>query len=436
MLPNMGWVICTMPNCCFLSETTRCLEIYRALVARGAPVRMAVHGGTYEWVLRDAGVPFDVIGPGLDPRRCAEFVASVPGIGRPDQSMWSDEELRSYARAEAEYFARKGIRVVVTGWLLTTLLSTQLTGALLVTDHAGSFLPPVYQRGLLPDFSAPVGLPLERLLPRRLKRWLVNHGVERMTGYTGGFNRVAAELGVAGVPHLPALLLGDLTLVTEVPEVLGISPSDMDGWRPRADSGFRPGARMRYTGPLYARLPGPLPAQVDRFLDGPGPVVYVAITSSPADLVRRAVHSVRSTGARVLVASTVHELADLAVDGVLVEPVLPSHLVMPRVDLAVIAGGQGSVQTAVCSGVPFVGLPLQPEQDTNVVLVERRHAAVRVRPDQAGTAHMSTVVGRMLGDPTYRAAAHALKAVYDRVDGAAEAATAILELAVTHTVHS
>jgi UDP:flavonoid glycosyltransferase YjiC (YdhE family) len=424
-------VICLMPNCCFLSETSRALEIYRALVARGAAVRIAVHGGTYEPVLSEAGVPFDMIGPGLDAARCAAFVRSVPGIGPPSQSMWSDDELRTYARAELAYFQQHGIRVVVTGWLLTTLLSTQLAGIPLVTDHAGSYLPPVYERGLLPDFSIPLGLPLERFLPRSLKRWLANAGAERVTGYTDSFNRVASELGVAGVKSLPGLLLGDLTLVTEVPEVLGISVSDMDNWRPRPVSGFRPGTRMRYTGPLYAKLPATVPPRVEDFLDRPGPVVYVAITSSEPDLVRRAVAGVRQASSRILVVATVHDLTDLDCPDVMVERTLPSHLVMPRVDLAVIGGGQGSVQTAVASGTPFIGLPLQPEQDTNVVLVERQGAARRLAPQRADAPRLSAMVRSMLADPSYAQNAQRLKRAYDAVDGAAGAADAILDVLTT-----
>ena len=47
---------------------------------------------------------------------------------------------------------------------------------------------------------------------------------------------------------------------------------------------------------------------------------------------------------------------------------------MPRVDLRVISGGQGSVQSALASGLPFIGIPLQPEQDANIVLAERQGA--------------------------------------------------------------
>jgi hypothetical protein len=64
--------------------------------------------------------------------------------------MWSDDELRTFAALEADYFRAHGIRVAVTGWTLTALLSTRLAGIPLVTDHAGAFLPPALERGLLP----------------------------------------------------------------------------------------------------------------------------------------------------------------------------------------------------------------------------------------------------------------------------------------------
>jgi hypothetical protein len=38
--------------------------------------------------------------------------------------------------------------------------------------------------------------------------------------------------------------------------------------------------------PIYAELNLPVPARVNEFLDGPRPIVYVAITSSGAALVR------------------------------------------------------------------------------------------------------------------------------------------------------
>jgi UDP:flavonoid glycosyltransferase YjiC (YdhE family) len=412
--------ICLMPHCAYLSQTSRMIEIYRALQARGVTARVATYGGTYESALRAAGIDYDVIGPPMDAGRCARFLREQPSSGPVGQSAYSDEELRAYVRAEAGYFARHRIATVVTGFALTTVLSSRVAGVRLVSEHSASWVPPMFEHGLLPP--AAIG-PL-RLLPRSWAGRVTNALPNRVRFYCGGFNRVAAELGVPGVPSTAALVLGDLTLVTEAPEVLGLPAERFEAWR--GGRGYRPETRLRVTGPLFARLPIPLPGEVERFLSGPGPIVYVAVTSSGAGLVRSVVAGLRLLGARILVAGTVHELGDLAGDRVLVGGVLPSHLIMPRVDLAVTSGGQGSVQTAMASGVPLMGLPLQPEQDLNVALIERRGAGLALAPRAAAGARVAELAGRLLSGDRYRRSAREISEVYAAIDGPGNAAEAIL----------
>ena len=215
-------MISVVPHCGYLSETSRMLEIHRALRERGAPVRLATHGGTHQNLLGRAGVDYDLIEPRLTPARCGELVRSGPGLGPPDQSMWTDDELLAHAEAEATYIRDHDVSVVVTGFALTTLLSTRLAGVPLVTEHAGSFVPPLAERGLLPLPTGPSLPPPLRALPPEVARAAYNQRFGTRDLYTAGFNRVAARLGVEPVPSLPALLLGDLTLVTDLPEVVEI----------------------------------------------------------------------------------------------------------------------------------------------------------------------------------------------------------------------
>lgn len=307
-------MICVLPHCTYLSETSRMLEIHRALAERGAPLRMATHGGPHVRLLHDAGIPYDVLGPGLGRERSAAFVRSAIGQGPPGQSMYSDSEIRAYVRAEAEYFRAHGVTVVVTGFTLTALLSTRLTGARLVTEHAGSFVPPVFERRLVP---AP-RRPLHRRtgwLPARAARYVMNVAPARSRAYCGGFNRVAAELRVPQIPSLAALLLGDLSLVPEVPEVLGITAADIARWTPDGRRGYRPETRLTCTGPLYARLAMPIPPRVEAFLAGQGPLAYVALTSTSPQQVRDVVTALSALDLRILVAGTIHDLRDLEVAG-------------------------------------------------------------------------------------------------------------------------
>lgn len=413
-------MIALLAQCAYLSETSRMIELHRALTARGAAVRVATHGGVHRTLLEAAGIPYEVVGPPMSDARGARFVADAPGLGNVRQSMYTDAELRDYVLAEAKWLREVGARVAVTGFLLTAQLSTRLAGVPLVTTHTGSWVPPVWERGLLP---ADPPWPALRLLPAPVRRRLVNAAPARVRYYTAGFNRVAAELGVEPVPSLAALVLGDLALVTEVPEVLGIPAEELEAWRPLGRPAYRPGTRLAYSGPLYARLDVPIPPHVEEFLDAPGPIVYVALTSSSATLVRK-VAAAAAASARVLVAGTVHAVGDLQSGRTCVAGVLPSHLVMPRVDLAITTAGQGSVQTAMANGTPLLAVPLQPEQTLNAVLVEKLGAARRLAP--AATTTAAGLVRQMLDDDGYRRAAQRIKGWYDAVDGADLAAQRIL----------
>jgi UDP:flavonoid glycosyltransferase YjiC (YdhE family) len=365
------------------------LAIHGALRERGAEVGVATHGGPYEWLLRGGGIDYALLGGGDPPAQEA---------------------------AEAEHLRAIGARAVVTGRTLTARGASRLAGIPLVTAGAGSWVPPMWERGLLPLPFEPVGMPFERWLPRPLRRRMFNR---RVTGTTGD----------------PALALGDLTLVTDVKELLGITGTGIDGWRPRDPALYREGARLKLVGPIPGDLDVPMPGRVERLLAGPGPIVYVAITSTGPALVRSAVGALRPLGARILVAATVHDLAGLEDDQVAVEAVLPSRLVMPQVDLAVIAGGQGSVHTALAAGVPFVGLPVGPEQRLNVALAERAGAAGAVAPHLAGSPELTRTARELITGPRHRVGAERLRAALASADGPGRTAAAIVGVASGVAVH-
>ncbi|MFG1816068.1 nucleotide disphospho-sugar-binding domain-containing protein [Kribbella sp. NPDC049174] len=415
-------MICLLPHCAYLSETSRMLELHRALTELGLEVRVATHGGPHERLLAEAGIRYDVLGPGMTPARAARFVGSAVGLGDPTQSMYDDAEIQTYVAAEAEYFRAHGITVAVTGFTVTTLLSSRLAGVRLITEHAGSFVPPVFEHRLLPAPTRPVD-PRLKNAPDWFTRFLINRTCNRTTAYTGGFNCVAASLGVEGIPSLAALLLGDLSLVPEIPEVLGISSTEIAAWRP--GKGYRDSSRLTTVGPLYAHLDLPVPAEVQRFLDRPGPTIYLAMTSTPPAQVRTAIAELSRLDVRILVAGTIHDLGDLSTDQIMIEGVLPSHLVMPQVELAVTTGGQGSVQTAMACGTPLLGIPLHIEQDLNVALVERLGAARRL----GRTDNLADLATRMLDNPTHLEAAERIQKLYAAVDGPAAAAAVIAQQA-------
>lgn len=423
--------IALLPHCGFLSETSRMLAIAEALREAGAEVHLATHGGPFEHVITDAGWPLRRLEPVPDDARRERFIEGIVNIGQPGRRLMTADEVREGVRHEVAWLREIGARAVVTGFTLTALLSSRVVGAMLVASHGGSFVGPAFDHGLAP---APTQMPIPgtEWLPAAAKRWLANQGPQRMTGPARFLNDIAAELGVEPVPSLAALMMGDLTLLTDTPGVLGLTAAQVSRWQPRQPAAYRSNPKVVCVGPLFARLPAPIPGPIAEWLDGPGapsgPTAYVALTSATSTLVREVVQRVRDAGARVIVAATTHDLQNLENDpAIRVGRLLPSHDIMPRVDVAVVMGGQGSTQTAMCSGTPFVGIPLHPEQELNVHLAARQGAAIGVAPRRVRGPHLTRAVRRVLEDPAYRSAARKMQALYAGQDAARASARAILQ---------
>src|SRR5262245_7846259 len=100
-------MICLVTNATFLSETSRALAIYKALVARGAEACIVTHGGPYTRVLDDEQVPYTVLGPGWSSERARAFLAAIPGIGDPRARLYEREELRTLVELEAKLFRER-----------------------------------------------------------------------------------------------------------------------------------------------------------------------------------------------------------------------------------------------------------------------------------------------------------------------------------------
>lgn len=417
-------MIALIPHCAFLSETSRMLHIAQALKDQGEQVCLATHGGPYLHVLQQAGWPVTLLAPSMSAARSQQFLQDLLQIGRPGVRLQPAEEVRQSIRAEAEFLLQHRARAVVTGFTLTATLSARVAGIPLIASHGGSMVPPVFERGLAP---APRTMPLPgtEWLPGWAKRKLANAMPQRMTGPTRFLNSVAAELGVEPVPTLAALMMGDLTLVTDLPEVLGIPASALESWRPARPRAYRAHPRLAYTGPLFARLDLPIPDAVRPFLDGTRPTALVVLSSATRDLLRAAVRRVRAAGLRVIVGATLHDYGPPDDADTVVAGLLPNHLVMPKVDVAVTMGGQGSVQCAMASGTPVVGIPLHPEQELNVDLAARHHAGLAVAPRHVDTPRLTQAVQQLLTDPRHAAGARQTRAWYQAVDGAGNAARAI-----------
>ena len=101
---------------------------------------------------------------------------------------------------------------------------------------------------------------------------------------------------------------------------------------------------------------------------------------------------------------------------------LPAHKVNPLADVAVIHGGQGTVQTACASGTPFVGIGLQPEQEANIDMIVRQGSAIRLSKRYFTREKIIESIEFLLDDDQVRQRAKEIQTLSNAWDGTKNAA--------------
>jgi zeaxanthin glucosyltransferase len=111
---------------------------------------------------------------------------------------------------------------------------------------------------------------------------------------------------------------------------------------------------------------------------------------------------------------------------ILVRQRVPMLDLMPRLDAVVSHGGLNTVCEALAHGLPLVVAPIKGDQPINAAQVAAAGAGVRVRFARARPETLRDAVLAVLDDPSYRAAAEAVRASF-RAAGGAPAAADLLE---------
>lgn len=418
-------VVC-LPNCAFLSETSRMAAVYTSLMEQGGDAVMATHGGPYEFVLQQEGIAYEVLEPRLTSDEAQRLLDVL--TFRPWQPINEPALLEAHVQSEMALYERRGAQAVLSGFTLSAALSARGAGIPLVVTHLGSFVPPAIEAA---------GFACREVFDHPALAFVPKGWVEGLSGWfftrsrfqVRTFNQVARRLGITKMIRSTFdLLMGDLTLVTDVPRIVGVSEDEMEAWRPTDTSRFRPEARLAYAGAMFAELFGEVSEDVAEFLETDRPTVYVALASSRPEYVQQVCDALEGLEVQALIATTIHELHSAGGSTILFRDFLPSHLVMPLCDLAIIHGGQGTVQTAIAAGVPVIGFPLQPEQNFNLRLVERHGGGLCLSLRALACGRLPGAIAGVLGDPVYQMAMQRLQRWQAARDGPLEVARTLMNL--------
>ncbi len=398
-----------------LAEVTRAVEIARALRDRGAGIHFFTHGGTDQSRITEADFPLTVLEPLITPEKHAYLIDLDQGrqLGQP----FTVAELTAYVESEVAALQDLRPAIVYAGMNLPCVISARAAGVPLVYLLPTPGSPIYFQHGLA-AFPEGREIWITRRLPQAWKdrffNWLALHSRFGVIN----FNTVARRFGVSPLRMLPDMVAGDLNLLTDLPELTGIPATALP-------------PTYRYIGPLFARLPLPIPAEAERVFSRPGLKIFCAMGSStPPVVLRRVALALRDSGHNVVIATTsILDPAELnpLPENVYAARYLPAPQVNELADIAVIHGGQGTVQTACWAGTPAVGVAFQFEQQANLDMLVRAGMGVRIPLRDFTGERLLNEVERVANNPQYRAEARRVQALVRPIDGAANAAKAILD---------
>ena len=238
----------------------------------------------------------------------------------------------------------------------------------------------------------------------------------------------ARELGWKGEPlvNLFSLLKSDLTLVNDLPDYY--------------DASVFP-ENILFTGPVFSRAASheSVSPGINEVFDPASarPRIYCALGSSGTKKQLLEIVKVFTEGeglgwnAVILSPSSVCPIEEARAalgtrKGVYItDEFVPAQKVNSMADAVICHGGQGTVQTALASGTPLVGVAMQQEQFINLCNVAAYGAAVRVSLSRWNAKNIRKAMSKVLSDSQFKQAALRLKERVSAMDGQKKSAEII-----------
>ncbi len=330
--------------------------------------------------------------------------------GKAIRSPFTRELVAARVAAERRMIRQHRAAAVVIGSNVTSMISARAEGVPLYYPVPFALTGPQVRQVRRFRFVAgegPIAGTADRIATAAF-RWVYT----RAPLAPRALSAVAHANGVAPLRTVASLLEADVNLVT-------VMPWELDD--------FALPENYQRVGPIFAHLGGEVPGLVRALAAAPEPLIYLGLGSSARrELALAAATQLGALPINVL-APIRHYLepGDVVPPNIHVTDLLPAHLLGGLVDAAVLHGGQGTVQTACATGIPFVGMGLQPEQTWNVRVCQRQGNAIAFSPKHVSKPAFLTAVRRILDDPAYRNAATRVREQYEGEDGAAAAARII-----------
>lgn len=357
-----------------LGDFTRAVETAKGMQATGAQVKFYNHGSVHLDKIQNSGLECIELQPELTWEQ-HEVIMDInrykAPVGTPIPV--SEEQWVAMAKADLEALDLYKPDAVYAGLSLSCMISVPVAKLPMVTQVPTVNCPAFIENEMydMPN-TMEKNFMIRHVVPGWVKRKIMKKVLlgDAAKDSVVNFNKARKKFGLKPIYNIVDLVRGDITLLPDLPELSGLP-------REKLSPGYH------YTGPIFAQMDMPVPEEAIQVFNRPGLNIFCSLGSSgfPESL-KLIIKALRSVPEYNVVCSTTtildpKELGEPS-DNFYAARFMPAHLVNEMADIAVLHGGQGTIQTAVWAGTPVVGIGFQAEQQANINGIAKAGMAHRI----------------------------------------------------------
>jgi len=369
------------PETINIAETTRmveiaklCRQIYRCVFVG--------YSEEYAGIITDNGFEYLPLEPQLT-REKTEHLWKVDRM-ESFKDPFTFQELDERVKSEIRILNETKASAVIMGFTLSFTISARVAGVPLICVMPFPLTEPFLKNNLAP-VPDEIFRGIVKLIPDKWLRTLINKWFLSTTLWIKPFKRLSIQYNIKPLNRLVDIFQGDFNLITDIPELTGIKELP---------------ANWYYIGFIYAHLDEPIP-EIISLIPKDKPLIYFAMGSSAnRKILKQVIEAFSEINGYVICPMKKHleQMKVIVPTNVYITDWLPAHLVNPMAKISVIHGGQGTVQTAVVSATPFIGIGLQPEQIANIEMMVNQGCARRIRKYEVSKKLLKAEIENLLND--------------------------------------
>ncbi|KAF1297208.1 hypothetical protein BAU15_06575 [Enterococcus sp. JM4C] len=363
------------PETINLAETTRMIEVAKEVHQLGVQCFFIAYAKKFAYLIEEAGFTVHYLQPETSEKMAAEMIRfdQLKTIKNP----FTKELMEKRVAAEIDFIKAHQIEKVVIGTSISLFMSARICQVPLFYVKPFAYSRPQIQSGEL--FDIPLLKPLIRKLLLSVRY------------VPSVFKHIEKKYQQKIFHHSIDIFDGDVNLITTYPELTGITELPEN---------------YAYTGFIYAKLGTEIPEKIYQLAAEKRPLIYFSMGSSANRQLILKILPILAQLPYTFICSVAYYVPEYKnkqfADNVHIFDWLPTEEINSLIDLSILHGGEGTIQTACLSGKPFIALGLQMEQRYNVNICAKYGNAYALRSKDIKEKNLAEIIKTMLTNPSYQ----------------------------------